>query len=231
MRTRSYQKKPKPKARPARRRATRKKRQSLVIGFGDEARRQLSQRAGLDPDKPLKYGSGIPTVAPEQLPAALDDGTTITPLANGVVRADGPTMVWHETPKAWLEEAFLADCFRQFCEALGAKPGPDQCRPDYRMLHALCRMLRMDPRRWLKDVPPLLKGVYWLAEAFEDLQPLKISQPESIENLAAQLKSIAPTMTMTLARKMAAQIHGVKPETATTYRKRHNRKLRKKSGA
>jgi hypothetical protein len=54
--------------------------------------------------------------------------------------------VWHETPKAWLEEALLADYFRQFCEALGVKPGPDQCRPDQRMLQVLRQLVMTNPR-------------------------------------------------------------------------------------
>jgi hypothetical protein len=227
----SYQKKRKPKTRRVHQRARtpRKKTPNLVIGFSEEARRQLCRQAGLDPDQPLKYGSGIPTVAPEQLPDALDDETTITRLEHGVIQVDGPAMVRHETPKAWLEEALLADYFRQFCEALGVKPGPNQCRPDHRMLQALPRMVMMNSRL-LQDVPPLLKGFYWVAEEYLTLRPAKIPRPESIETLAAQLKAISPTMTKTMAREMAAQIHGVKPESAITYRKRRNRKLRKKSG-
>jgi hypothetical protein len=227
----------KPKAKPAHQRArrTRKKRrarkkpQSLVIGFSAEARRQLSQQAGLDPEQPLKYGSGIPTVTPEQLSDLLG-ALGGTPLGHGVVRVDGPTMIWHETPKAWLEEAVIADYFRQFCEALGVKPGLDQCRPDQRMLQALRRMVMMN-RRLLQDVPPLLKGFYWVAEDDLNLRPLKISQPESIDNFVRQLLAIAPNMKPAMAREIAAKVHGVEPETAQTYCKRHERRMRKKSGA
>ena len=109
MRDKSYQSsKPKPKARRAVQRARRpRKKPQIVIGFSEEARRQLSRQAGLDPEQSLKYGSGIPTIAPDQLAelakqfqrGARDDGSTITLLEHGVVRADGPVTVWHQTPK------------------------------------------------------------------------------------------------------------------------------------
>jgi hypothetical protein len=70
-----------------------------------------------------------------------------------------------------------------------------------------------------------------VAEEDLNLRPLKISQPESIDNFVRQLLATAPDMKPAVAREIAAKAHGVEPETATTYRKRHNRKLRKKSGA